>query len=413
VIGYGRLGSSGILYNNQNTPDDPSDDKPETLYLRAGDNVLLFFPSRLELTLRRAIPFVIAGLAIALGFKAGLFNIGAEGQLYAGGLLAVWFGFSPIFDGLPPILRIPLVLLGGIIGGGLWGMIPGALKAYTGAHEVINTIMLNLIAIRFVDWIIRSDNPVILRDVTASLPRTPEVSLNARLPYFDDINAIWFILAALAVFGFMFWQRREQIAGDLRLIIRPMVYGVLTLCGGLFCAWLTVSNELHLGLVIMILTVLLVQWFLERTIPGFELRTVGSNANAARYAGMNVRWNIVLAMMISGMLVGLAGAIEISSVQFSMQPEFFAGLGFDAIAVALLARQNPRNMIAAGLLWSALLIGAPLMQTRADISIDLVKIIQALIIMFIAADTIVRGVWRVPEAKADEKMVTFSKGWGG
>jgi simple sugar transport system permease protein len=152
-------------------------------------------------------------------------------------------------------------------------------------------------------------------------------------------------------------------------------------------------------------------WFLNRTTLGFELRTVGANADAARYAGMNVRRNIIFALALSGALAGLAGAVQISGTEFKMQPELLAGIGFDSIAVALLARNNPRNMIAAGLLWGALLTGAGLMQVRADISIDLVKIIQALIIMFVAADAIVRAVWRVPKP-SEKATVMFSKGWG-
>jgi len=403
--------TAGVIYGDNNTSDDASDDVPDTVFLRLGGAALLFFPENLEIMLVRAIPFVIAGLAVALGFKAGLFNIGAEGQLYAGGVFAVWVGFSPIFDFLPLPLRLALVLAVGILGGALWGALPGALKAYTGAHEVITTIMLNYVALRLVDWLIKSTNPVILLDPTASTPRTPFINDAARVPGFSTLPAVIFILAGVAIFLWLVWGKRASIGQNPALLIRPLIYGVLTALGGLFLAWIGSRGALHIGFVVMLIAVWLTDWFLNRTTPGFELRTVGENPNAAKYAGMNVKFNIILAMALSGSLAGLAGAIEISRVGF-LQPEFFSGLGFDAIAVALLARKNPRSMIFAGLLWGSLLAGAGLMQIRADISIDLVKVIQALIIMFIAADAIIRYLWRVP-APSEKQLGTFSKGWGG
>ncbi len=402
------------IYHDSLTPDDTSDDVPETVYARLGNQVILFFPANLEAMLTRSIPFVVAGLAVALGFKAGLFNIGAEGQLYMGAILAAWIGFTEPFTTLPPLLHMTLVLIGGIIGGAFWGWVPGILKAYTGAHEVINTIMLNFVAIRFVDWLIKSDDPVILRDMEATSPRTAFITDSAKLPIFTSFDIWVFLAAGMATLLFGLWIRRERIRQEMTLAIRPVVYGLLVFLGGVFLRWITVRGNLHVGLVVMIITVYLVDWFLERTTIGFELRVVGANPDAARYAGMSVRGNIILAMTLSGALVGLASVIEISGVQHNMQPAFFAGLGFDGIAVALLARNNPRNMIPAGLLWGALLTGAGLMQVRADISIDLVKIIQALIIMFIAADAIIRTLWRIPAATAEEKEAAmFSKGWGG
>ena len=411
VIAPGISTVGVVNIDKVSTPDDPNDVVPEVVYLRLTNSALLFFPANLESMIVRSIPFVIAGLAVALGFKGGLFNIGAEGQLYIGATLAVWVGFSPIFTGLPAVIHLPLVLLSGILGGALWGAIPGALKAFTGAHEVIVTIMLNFVAVLLVDWLIKSTNPLILLDPTASTPRTPYIAESARLPTFDTLSTALFVVAGILVALYGIWSQRNQ--GGPRNFVRPILNGILVTLIGLFLSWVTVTGSLHFGLLLMIAAVLFTDWFLNRTTLGFEMRTVGTNPDAARYAGMSVRRNIIVAMMMSGALAGLAGISEISGKVFSMQPAFFSGLGFDAIAVALLARTNPRNMIAAGFLWGSLLAGAGLMQVRANLSIDLVKIIQALIIMFIAADAIVRYIWRIPKTGEREATSIFSKGWGG
>lgn len=325
--------------------------------LPLGNITFSFIPRNLMNTLVRAVPYVLAGLSVALAFKAGLFNIGAEGQLYIGALFGVWVGFHPAFENAPMLIHLPAVMIAGILGGILWGAIPGFLKARTGAHEVINTIMLNYIAIRLSDWLIKSKDPIILLDPTSSVPRTPFI-----------FESAWY----------------------------PRLPG----------------TTLHAGIIVAILVVVFVWWLLQKTTIGFELRTVGANPNAAKYAGMSVGRNMVLAMAIAGGLAGLAGISEVMGTQHNLPPGFFAGIGFDGIAVALLARTNPFAVLPVAFLWAGLLQGAGLVQLRAELSIDLVKIIQALIVMFVAADQIVRQLWRVRIAR-QEDAVQLSRGWGG
>jgi ABC-type uncharacterized transport system permease subunit len=318
-------------------------------------------PERIAASLGRSTPFIGAALAVAFAFKAGLFNIGAEGQLLVGATVAAWVGTWSWLAGFPALVLIPIVMLAGIVGGGLYGFIPGVLKARTGAHEVIVTIMLNNIAILFVRWMVGSRDPVVLRDMSASVPRTARIPDGARLP---------------------------EIVGS--------------------------EPPLHLGFFVMIGLCALVWFILRRTNFGFEVRTVGTNPNAAKYAGMGVNRTIILVMAISGAFAGLAGASEISGTSGFLSPGVFVAIGFDSIAIALLARANPFAIILTSILWGSMLSGAGLMQQEAGLSIDAVRIIQALVLLFVAADVIVRAIFRMKREGAGGGLAAtqVATGWG-
>lgn len=298
-----------------------------------------------------ATPYILTGLAVAFGFKCGLFNIGVEGQFYAGAVLAAFVGYS--IKGVPHFLHLPLAIVAGIAGGAIWGAIPGYLKAKTGGHEVINTIMMNHIMLKLTDYLVK--NPML--DRGATIPRTPYIEETAQLPR-------------------------------------------------IFPAF-----RLHWGFLIALAAVFAVYFVLYKTTVGFEIRTVGHNQKAARYAGMNITKNFILAMAVSGGLAGLAGSKEVLGLNHNLPAAFISGYGFDAIAIALLAKSNPFAIIPSAILWAALRNGAGLMQIRAGISIDLINIIQAFVIMFIAAPTIIRFVFRLKADKGEAWMM-LTKGWG-
>jgi ABC-type uncharacterized transport system permease subunit len=288
-------------------------------------------------TLTAAAPLILCGLGLALGFRAGLFNIGAEGQLILGGIAAVAVGF--MFTGLPAIIHLPLAIIAGMIAGALWAAIAGWLKAATGAHEVITTIMLNFIAFRLTDYLLR--NPPIQKEGRSD-PISESVLASAQLP--------------------------KLLSG------------------------LDPSLRLHFGFLIALAAVALVYWLLFRSTIGFEFRASGANPDAARYAGMRSGWIIVVVMACAGALAGLAGANQVLGVLGRASPNFSAGIGFDAIAVALLGRSHPVGVLLAGILFGALQAGGRQMQVAAGVSIDLIAIIQALIIVFIAAPMLVRTI---------------------
>jgi len=289
-------------------------------------------------TLTAAVPLVLAGLGLALGFRAGLFNIGAEGQLLMGGMAAVMVGFS--FANLPAFILLPLSLLAGALVGALYASIAGWLRAATGAHEVISTIMLNLISYRLLDYMLRL--PYVQKEGRAD-PISKSVPEAAELP---------------------------------RLL-----------------SFIDPNLRVHAGIFLALAAVALVYWILFRSKLGFEFRASGENAEAARFAGIRSGVIIVAAMATAGALAGLAGANQVLGVLGRATPGFSAGIGFDAIAVALLGRSHPIGVLFAGLLFGALEAGGRQMQVNAGVSIDLIGIIQALIIVFIAAPLLVRSLF--------------------
>jgi len=284
-------------------------------------------------TLVQATPLVLAGLAVGIGFKAGLFNIGAQGQFLAGGLAAAAMGVATA--GLPPIAAIPIAVLAGIVAGMVYGFIPGFLKAYTGAHEVVTTIMLNYVAIQIVAYV--ASGP--LRGENVTFARTETITT-----------------AALPV-----------IAG----------------------------REGHIGIFFAAIAVPVIAWLLFRSTLGFEIRTVGANPDAARYAGMHPRALIILTMSISGLLAGLAGAAEILGQVGHIPAAYATSVGFDAIAVALLGRSHPVGILFAGILFGAMRAGSGLMQIQAGIPVQMVNVLQAVILFFLAAELIVRYLFRI------------------
>jgi ABC-type uncharacterized transport system permease subunit len=328
------------------------------------EKIKLAFASGDELAIRRAInpffeslvqttPYIFAGLAVALGFRVGLFNIGVEGQIFMGAAAGCWAGYA--ITGLPAWIHIPVALFFGALGGALWAFVPGFLKAKTGAHEVITTIMMNYIAFRLSDWLLK--NP--MQDPNEYTPKSPWILTTAELPQFFQ---------------------------------SPIRF--------------------HLGFFIAILMAVLVYILLFKTTWGMELRMVGSNPNAARYAGIKITVSTVVAMVLSGALAGLAGANEILGVNHRLIPAFSSGYGFDSIALALLGKSHPFGVILSSLLFGFLRNGARSMQLTVGVPIDIVSILQALILAFIAAPAIIRTIYRLKEPKHAEEVVTLSS-WKG
>ena len=334
-----------------------------------GGNVLLAYrglwegslgrPASISETLVWATPYIFGGLAVALAFKAGLFNIGVEGQIGVGSLASVYVGYAVTWLSFP--LHLIAAVLAGTLAGAIWGGIPGFLKARTGAHEVIVTIMLNYVAIQMTSFLVsgpmKDPNPLIAN------AQTPKILQSARLP--------------------------------------PMLPDP--------------QYRVHWGFVIAILAALAIWWLLQRSTLGFEIRVVGANANAARYAGIAVGKTMVVAMAISGGLAGLAGSLEVVGLNFYHTAGFSVGYGFDSIAVALLGRGDPIGVIPSALLFGALRAGSSRMQFLSQIPIDIIDVIQALVLIFVAAPALIRWMYRVRvprEAASVTGEVQLTSGWG-
>ena len=309
-------------------------------------------PRAVAETLFAATPLIFAGLAVAVGFQAGLFNIGANGQMHIGGMAALWVGFGLA---LPILVHIPLAIAAAIIGGAVWGALAGFLKARTGAHEVITTIMLNFVALFLVNYLLKTS---VFQSPGRNDPISKAANESARFP---------------------------TLVGDYRL---------------------------HIGFLIALLAVWFTWWLVYKTTIGFEFRAVGANPDGGRYAGMNVAWIYVSVMAVSGALAGIGGANQILGLQPFRGISNFAGtIGFDAIALALLGRSHPVGVLFAGLLFGALRAGGREMQGAAGIPVDLVLVLQALIIVFIAAPRLVQAIYRIKTAEQDSGT-TISTGWG-
>lgn len=307
-------------------------------------------------TLVASTPLILTGLAVAIPFRAGLFNIGAEGQFLIGALLGTLAG---IYVPLPPVIHTVFVMFCGFLGGAIWGFIPGILRARLGSHEVINTIMLNFIAISIVNYAVRAP----FKDPNPSNVQTLPILRTAEL---------------------------------MRL-----------------------SGRLHLGFFIAIAAAILMFYFLFKTTWGFSLRTTGQNPDAADYAGIRPKSEYVIAMMLAGGLAGLAGVIEVQGLTHVLT-EGSPGYGFDAIAVSLLALNHPLGIIPAAFVFGALRTGGDFLQIRAGLSVHIVSILQALILLFVAAPAIVR---HLPFARRFFKLLRIevsaaegaplTRGWGG
>lgn len=309
-----------------------------------------FYP--LSETLVATAPLILCGLSVALAFKSGLFNIGAQGQFIFGAIGASYIGFK--FE-MPIAMHILVATLAGVVLAALWGGIVGLLKAKTGAHEVIVTIMLNYIAAKFLLFLLSTK--YFLRPGRLD-PIAPPVNESAMLP---------------KLFG--------------------------------------VDYRVNIGIFFALAAAALIWWLLNRSIIGFRFRAVGANSSAARTAGISVSAAMIATMAISGALAGMGGAIHTLGNQYELTDSVAASFGFDAITVALLGRGSPLGVVLASFLFAGLRVGGQTMQANVGVPVEIVLVIQALVVLFIAAPALVKRIFKVRNLQEASAMA--SKGWNG
>ncbi|WTM64464.1 ABC transporter permease [Humidisolicoccus flavus] len=317
-------------------------------------------------TLHFAAPLIVAGLGVALAFRVGMFNIGGRGQMLVAAAAAGWvsFGFS-----MPPVIHMLVALAAGILAGAIWGGIAGMLKARTGAHEVIVTIMLNFVALYLVSWLIGPSG--LLRNPDSNNPVTPATPESAQMPSLIGVPT-W-------LFG------GEANAPEWATTFNTNV----------------AAYNLTWALVIAVVAVIFCQWLLEKSSLGFQFKAVGFNQNAALNAGMNVKNLIFLAFLFAGGFMGIAGSMQVqSTLTTGFSRGIDAGIGFDAITVALLGRSTPWGTLVAGILFGAFKAGGFRMQASEQIPNDIVLVVQSLIVLFIAAPPLIRALFGLPKPRA-------------
>jgi general nucleoside transport system permease protein len=312
----------------------------------------IFYP--LSQAAAQATPLILTGLAVALAFRAGLFNIGAAGQWIGGAIVVTYLGFAV---SLPLVIHAIVCLIGGFAGGAVIGWLVGALKARTGAHEVIVTIMLNYIMYQVLNLVLGTPTALQLKGQANLI--SPNIDPNAQLPH---------------------------VGGP-----PPQVgVGFLVALAAAGATW----------------------WLLERSTVGFEFRTVGANPSAARTAGMSVPQTWVLAMLLAGGLAGLSGAVAIQGTFYSLNFQSFGNYGFAGITVALLGRARPLGVVLAALLFGALQAGGTVMQVRTSVPVDITNVLEGLIVLFVAAPPLIRAVYRLRRTEG-VGLGGAAKGWNG